>query len=99
MNEGGADYSRLHLPRWPTALGSHPECFFAGHSSGFSCRVRGVAETFEQLRAENIQLRQQANYYKSLHAKTLAKLERATAIITALKQKVAETGPAALWPE
>ena len=53
-----------------------------------------MAETFEQLRAENIQLRQQANYYKSLHAKTLAKLERATAII-----KGRRTGPAALWPE
>ena len=49
-----------------------------------------MAETFEQLRAENISLRQQANYYKSLHAKAVAKLERAIAIITALKQKIAE---------
>jgi transposase len=49
-----------------------------------------VAETLEQLRAENIQLRREAHYYKSLHAKAVAKLERAAAIITALKQKVAE---------
>jgi transposase len=49
-----------------------------------------VAETFEQLRAENIRLRQQAHYYKSLHAKAVAKLERAAAIIRALKQKIAE---------
>jgi transposase len=49
-----------------------------------------VAQTFEQLREENIHLRQQAHYYKSLHARALSKLQRAEAIITALKQKLAE---------
>jgi transposase len=49
-----------------------------------------VAATFEQLREENIHLRQQAHYYKSLHEKAVAKLREAEAIIVALKQKLAE---------
>jgi transposase len=49
-----------------------------------------VAETVEQLREENIRLRQQAHYYQSLHAKAVAKLQQAQGIIAALKQKVAE---------
>jgi hypothetical protein len=48
-----------------------------------------VAQTFEQLREENIRLRQQAHYYKSLHEAAVAKLRQAEGIITALKQKVA----------
>jgi hypothetical protein len=39
--------------------------------------VWGVAATFEQLREENIRLRQQAHYYKSLHEKAVAKLRNA----------------------
>jgi transposase len=49
-----------------------------------------VAETIEQLREENIRLRQQAHYYKSLHERAAAKLRNAEAIIVALKQKLAE---------
>lgn len=49
-----------------------------------------MAETFEQLREENIRLRQQAYYYRSLHEAAVAKLRQAEGIITALKQKVAE---------
>jgi transposase len=52
--------------------------------------VWGVAATFEQLREENIRLRQQAHYYKSLHEKAVAKLRNAETIIVALKQKLAE---------
>ena len=50
----------------------------------------GVAETFEQLREENIRLRQQAHYYQSLHAQAVAKLRESAQIITALKAKLAE---------
>ena len=53
-------------------------------------RVWGVAETYAQLQAENIHLRQQAHYYQSLHAKAVAKLRAAEGIIVALKEKLAE---------
>ena len=49
-----------------------------------------MTEVVEQLRQENIRLRQQAHYYKSLHATTAAKLETARKTITALKEKIAE---------
>lgn len=63
---------------------------FFGTPPRFFGRVRGVTETLAQLRKENIDLRQQAHYYKSLHAKAVAKLEEAQGIIAALKTKVAE---------
>ena len=49
-----------------------------------------MAATFEQLREENIRLRQQAHYYKSLHERAVVKLRNAEAMIVALKQKLAE---------
>ena len=49
-----------------------------------------MAETFDQLRAENIRLRQPAHYYQRLHAKAVAKLRQAEGIMGALKQKLAE---------
>jgi len=52
--------------------------------------VWSVAETYGQLREENIRLRQQAHYYRSLHAKAVAKLREAEGIIGALKEKLAE---------
>jgi transposase len=52
--------------------------------------VWGVAATLEQLREENIRLRQQAHYYKSLHERAVARLRDAEAVIVALKQKLAE---------
>lgn len=49
-----------------------------------------MAEADEQLREENIRLRQQPHYYQSLHAKAVAKLQEAEGIIAALKEKLAE---------
>ena len=49
-----------------------------------------MTESIEQLRAENIRLRQQAHYYKSMHARAVARLQRVLAMAAALKQKVAE---------
>ena len=49
-----------------------------------------MTDVVDQLRQENIRLRQQANYYKSLYTRTAAKLDTAHKTITALKQKVAE---------
>lgn len=49
-----------------------------------------MTEVVEQLRQEIIGLRQQAHYYKSLHAQTAAKLETARKTITVLKEKFAE---------
>lgn len=65
-------------------------CFFFGTRPPFLGRVAGVSETFEQLRKENIHLRQQAHYYQSLHAQAVAKLAEAQGMIAALKAKVAE---------
>jgi transposase len=53
-------------------------------------RVGGVAEILEQLRQENIQLRQQAHYYQSQHERAQEKLRKAQEIIVLLKAKVVE---------
>jgi transposase len=50
-----------------------------------------VTEAEEQhLREENIHLRQQAQYYQSLHARAVAKLQEKEGMVAALKEKVAE---------
>jgi len=50
-----------------------------------------VTEAEEQrLREENIHLRQQAQYYQSMHARAVAKVQQKEGIIAALKAKVAE---------
>lgn len=49
-----------------------------------------MAEAYEQWREENIRLRQQANYYKSLHEQAVAKLREFEGIVAALKEKLAE---------
>jgi hypothetical protein len=49
-----------------------------------------VTEVEEKLWLENIQLRQQAHYYQSLHARALVKQQQQADPIDALKAKVAE---------
>lgn len=49
-----------------------------------------MTESAERLWLENIQLRQQAHYYQSLHERALAKQQEQAAQIQALKAKVAE---------
>lgn len=64
---------------------------FCGTQTPLPVRVERVTEVDEQrLRRENIRLRQEAHNYRSLHARSVARIQELEGMVSALKEKVAE---------
>ena len=64
--------------------------FFAGHAATLLVACSPVTESEEKLWLENIELRQQACLYQSLHERALAKQKEQAAQIQVLKARIAE---------
>ena len=62
-----------------------------GTQASGSARVDRVTEFAEQqMRLENVRLRQEAHSYRSLHTRSVARIQELEGMISALKEKVAE---------